>query len=159
MLRGAHAVSLDAKGRLAIPTRLRSSLLGGCDGRLVCTLSVTDPCLLLFPLPAWERLEQRISAMPGTNALARSMQRILLGHASDLEMDSAGRILLPSFLRESAGWTAESRELVLSGQLNRFEIWSRDGWQRRIADDLQAVRGADLSAVDELKDFSLNDLG
>ncbi len=97
--------------------------------------------------------------MPGTNALARSMQRILLGHASDLEMDAAGRILLPSFLRESAGWTAESRELVLSGQLNRFEIWSRDGWQRRIADDLQAVRVADLSAVDELKDFSLNDLG
>ena len=159
MLRGAHSVSLDAKGRLAIPTRLRASLLGECDGRLVCTLSVTDPCLLLFPLPAWERLEKRISAMPASNAIARSMQRILLGHAGDLEMDAAGRILLPSFFRESAGWSADCRELVLAGQLNRFEIWSRDGWQRRIADDLQAVRGADLSEIVELKDFSLNDLG
>lgn len=118
MLRGAHAVSLDAKGRLAIPTRLRASLLGGCDGRLVCTLSVTDPCLLLFPLPAWERLEQRISAMPGTNALARSMQRILLGHASDLEMDAAvffARIGWVDRRKPGTGsfWPAESfRDLV-----------------------------------------------
>lgn len=156
MFRGATPLALDGKARLAIPTKYRDLLMQRCGGHLVLTLDPSG-CLLLYPFPEWEPIERKLNALPSFNPVSRQMQRLLVGSATDLEMDSAGRILLPSLLRDRAGL---ERDLVLVGQGNKFEIWSAAGWQA------QCDAVADLPALldeatrkgeipDELKGFSL----
>lgn len=103
MLRGAHAITLDAKGRLAIPTRFRDWLREECDGQLVCTIDINHPCLLLFPLTEWEEIERRLRQLSSLNQQERRLQRLLLGYASECELDGNGRLLVPAPLREHAG--------------------------------------------------------
>lgn len=156
MFRGATPIALDGKGRLAIPTRYRDTLMQRCGGRLVLTL---DPsaCLLLYPFPEWEPIEQKLNALPSFDPLSRQMQRLLVGSATDLDMDSAGRILLPALLRERARL---ERDAVLIGQGNKFEIWSAAAWQAQC--DAVTELPAQLDAAmrngtvpDGLKGFSL----
>ena len=82
------------------------------------------------------------------------MQRLLLGYAADCELDSSGRVLIPVTLRNYAKLT---KDLMIIGQLNRFEIWSTEVWNEKIAEDLQSIPGEDWSKSERLKDFSLND--
>ena len=154
MLRGAHSISLDQKGRIAIPTKYRDAINEQCGGRFVCTIDIQNPCLLLFPLNNWEKLEQKLSKISSTNPLESKLQRILLGYASDCELDASGRILIPLTLRNYAKLT---KELMLVGQLNRFEIWSSTVWNDRIAEDLMSIPTENWSNSERLKDFSLND--
>ncbi len=155
MLRGAHSVTLDGKGRLAIPTKYRSFLEQECANRYVCTIDIQNPCLLLFPLNKWEILEQKLSTLSSTNLQERRLQRILLGYASDCEADSNGRILVPAVLREHANL---NKDIMLIGQLNRFEIWSESNWKASIADDLtQLSQDNAWDQTDRLREFSLND--
>jgi len=149
-------LALDGKGRLAIPTKYRDLLTQRCGGRLVVTLDPSN-CLLLYPFPDWEPIEKKLNALPSFNPVNRMMQRILVGSATDLEMDSAGRILLPSLLRERARL---EKDVVLVGQGNKFEIWSAADWQAQFdaAEQLPAMLNEALQKgemPDELKGFSL----
>jgi MraZ protein len=113
---GASALSMDAKGRMSIPARHRDALALQSEGRVTLTKH-PHGCLLLFPRPVWEIHREQIAAWPMS---ARAWQRIFLGNASDVEMDSAGRILISPELRAAAGMT---REVMLLGMGTHFEVW------------------------------------
>lgn len=121
MFTGASNLSVDAKGRVAIPTRYRESL----GAELVIT---ADPsgCLLLFPVPAWQPFEARVSALPNLNPRIKAMQRMWLGYKTDCEVDNAGRVVLTPEMREYAKL---DRKVQMIGQGDRFELWSERGWQ------------------------------
>lgn len=125
MFRGLTAVKLDTKGRMAIPSRYRDNLKDDANGQLVVTIETEDPCLLIYPLPAWEVIEEKIESLPSFDPAARRIQRLLIGHASEVELDSQGRILLPPLLREYAGLDKEG---MLVGQGKKFELWSEHNW-------------------------------
>jgi MraZ protein len=116
VFQGASAINLDAKGRLSIPAKHRDALSIQCEGRLTLTRH-PDGCVMLFPRPVWEQHRQQISAWP---MQARAWQRIFLGYATDVEMDSAGRILVSPELRTAAGI---DREVMMMGMGSHFEIW------------------------------------
>jgi len=127
MFRGANRISLDAKGRLAIPTRYRARIEERCDNQLIVTVD-RDYCLLVYPLPEWEEIERRISRLPTLNRQARRLQRLMVGHATEVELDGQGRILLPKELRDFA---AIERQVMFIGQGNKFEIWEEERWNER----------------------------
>jgi len=124
MFRGATKITLDAKGRLAIPTRYRERLAARCDGQLVATVD-RDHCLLIYPLPDWEEIERKLVRLPSLHKLARQMQRIMVGYATEVEIDGHGRILLSQELRDFAGL---DRQAILIGQGNKFELWDEERW-------------------------------
>ena len=142
MLRGATKVTLDAKGRLAIPTRYRERIAQRCDGHLVVTVD-KDYCLLLYPLPDWEDIERKLMRLPSLDKRARRLQRLMVGHAAEVELDGHGRILLSRELREFAGL---EKQAVLLGQGNRFELWDEERWNETRDGWLSDGDDADLSA-------------
>jgi len=123
--RGSYHISLDAKGRMAIPTKLRDALCGDTGGAVVVTISASDRCLLLYRLADWEQVEQKLIALPALNQQARQLKRMLLGHAEDCVMDGSGRILLSQQIREYANL---DRKAVLVGQGDKYEIWEEASW-------------------------------
>lgn len=149
MFRGATKVTLDAKGRLAIPTRYRERLAARCDGQLVATVD-RDYCLLLYPLPDWEEIEQKLIRLPSLNKQARRLQRLMVGYATELDIDANGRILLSRELREFAGL---GRQAILIGQGNKFELWDETSWNEKRDAWLGDEDEADLPA--ELESLSL----
>ncbi len=151
MLRGANAINLDSKGRLAIPSRYRQLLLDDCTGQLVCTIDIQQSCLLLYPLHEWEEVELKLSRFSSTNPHERRIQRLLLGYAVELEMDKAGRILLPAPLRAHAGL---DKEIMMVGQINKFEIWSETNWNKQIELDIETERSGDFELTERLQEFS-----
>jgi MraZ protein len=124
--RGANNVTLDAKGRLAMPTRYRERIVERSNGHLVATIDRTDRCLLIYPLPDFEEIERQLNDLPALSAAARSLQRLMIGHATELELDSQGRMLIPPKLREYAGL---NRDVMLVGQGVRFELWDEAQWE------------------------------
>ncbi len=124
MFRGAHKLTLDAKGRLAIPTRFRDRLREGCASQLVVTID-KDRCLLIYPLPEWQEIERKLMKLPSFNKAARNLQRLLVGHATEVEMDGQGRVLLPATLRDFARL---DKHTMLIGQGNKFELWDEEQW-------------------------------
>lgn len=150
MFRGATKVTLDDKGRMVVPTRYRDHLHERAQGRLVVTVD-RDQCLLLYPLPDWEQIERKLMGLPTLHAQARRLQRLMVGHATDLELDGHGRLLLPPELREFASL---ERHAMLVGQGNRFELWNDARWAERRAEWLKSEEIAtDLPA--ELDSLSL----
>jgi MraZ protein len=135
MFRGATKITLDAKGRLAFPARYRERLAERCEGRLVCTVD-PDYCLLIYPFPDWEEIERKLMRLPSLNRKSRRLQRLMVGYASELDLDSHGRILIPRELREFASL---DRQAILFGQGNKFELWDEARWNERrdswLADD------------------------
>lgn len=147
LFRGVTHLSLDAKGRLAVPSRHRDALAGD-EGKLVLT---ADPsrCLLIYPLAEWEPRQAELMAGPSLNETVRSLQRLLVGHADDVELDSSGRILIPPALRTYASL---DKHVVLVGQGHRFELWGHAQWQAQTAKAL-TFDASDLPP--ELSSFSL----
>ena len=125
MFRGVHHLSIDAKGRLAMPARQRDRLQSLSAGQVVATIDAQSRCLLIYPLPTWEELEREIQKLPTLDPAVRRFQRLLIGYASDLEFDASGRVLLPPALREYA---ALDKRAVLVGQGNKMELWDEDTW-------------------------------
>jgi MraZ protein len=151
MLRGVNSLALDAKGRLAIPTRYRQRLAERCAGELIVTVD-RDRCLLIYPLPDWEDLEQKLVRLPSLDPQARRLQRLLMGHATDVDIDSHGRVLLPVPLREFARL---DRRVVLIGQGNKFELWDEDSWNERRESWLADGDDSELPLPTELTRLSL----
>ena len=136
MFRGVQYINLDAKGRMAVPARQREQLSVLCDGQVVMTVDTQSSCLALYPLPEWERVERDVQALPALNPAIKRFQRLVLGYASELQLDGNGRVLVPSALREYAQLDKRS---VLVGQGNKLELWSEELWQR----ECEAALGAD----------------
>ena len=141
MFQGASSINLDAKGRMAIPSKHRDALNIQCEGRLTLTKH-PHGCLLLFPRPVWESHRDQIAAWPMS---ARAWQRIFLGNACDVELDTAGRILVSSELRSAVGL---KKDVMMLGMGTHFEIWDA----AKLADnEAEAVAGG---MPDVLSDFS-----
>jgi MraZ protein len=120
---------LDAKGRISIPTRYRDALAEQAGGSLTLTRH-PDGCLLVYPRPEWEKKREQIAAFPMG---ARSLQRLLLGNAQDVEIDASGRVLIAPELRTVSGMT---RDVMLLGMGAHFELWDAAALARREAEDL-----------------------
>lgn len=144
MFRGAAAVNLDSKGRVAIPTRYRAEIIEKNQGQMVCTVDIRQPCLLLYPLDEWEKIEEKLLSLSNFDPNQRRIQRVMLGYATECEMDAQGRILLSGPLRQHAKL---EKGLMLVGQLNKFEIWSDTEWAAQIDEDI-AVAGTAEFAMD-----------
>lgn len=151
MFRGLHHVSVDAKGRMALPARLRDELLQYDEAAVVVTIDPTSRCLLLYPLPEWERIQEKLDKLPTFQPQARRLQRLLVGHASDLEIDKAGRILLPAPLREFAQL---DKKAALLGQGKKIEVWSQEAWEAQ-RDEYLSEDSLQNMNFDELMDISL----
>ena len=149
--RGVHYISLDAKGRLAWPSRYRERLQEHCEGELVLTIHPSERCLLVYPRPEWEDIEERLTRLPGLNPTARRLQRLLIGHALECQLDGAGRILVTPPLREFAGM---DRKTVLTGLGNKFELWDETTWSSSREQWLQE-NAADDSLSGELESLAL----
>ncbi|MDX8399644.1 MAG: division/cell wall cluster transcriptional repressor MraZ [Gallionellaceae bacterium] len=125
MFQGAAQLSLDSKSRLAIPAKHRDMLLAHCAGQLVLTADA-DGCLLLYPQPEWQPIREKLMQLSAFNPQIRALQRFLVGHAEDVVMDAAGRVLVSSTLRSYA---ALDKRVMLVGQGNKFELWDEARWQ------------------------------
>jgi MraZ protein len=148
MFRGVTQLSLDSKGRLAVPARHREALMTRSGGNLVMTADF-DKCLLIYPLPDWEPIQQKLMSLSSFNPRIRDLQRQFIGYAEDIHLDAAGRLLVPPALREFAGL---DKRVVLVGQGNKFELWDSEKW------DAARARGAGFNDSDlppELEGFSL----
>ena len=150
MFRGVNTLNLDAKGRMAMPSKYREKLTAQCSGQLVVTLDLNDPCLLLYPLPVWEEIERQIVRLPNIVAQNRKLQRLLIGHASECEFDNSGRILLPPLLRERVNL---EKRVTLIGQGKKFEIWDEQVWNEQRDNWLSETASDELSA--DLESISL----
>lgn len=139
MFQGATQFSLDGKGRLTIPTRYRDMLLAHCAGQLVLTADA-DGCLLLYPQPEWQPIREKLMQLSAFNPKTRALQRFLVGHAEDVVMDAAGRVLISSTLRDYAKL---DKRVMLVGQGNKFELWDEARWQAQ---------------YEKMTSFSMNDL-
>jgi MraZ protein len=148
MFRGVSTVSLDSKGRVVVPARHRDALMAAASGRVVVT---ADPsrCLLLYPFPDWEPIEKRLNGLSGFNPQIRALQRLLIGHAHELEMDATGRILLPPMLRQFASL---EKNVVLVGQGAKLEMWNEERWQSEVEQALDFRHGG---MPPELEGFTL----
>ena len=151
MFRGVQHINMDAKGRLAMPARQREPLLTQCAGQIVVTIDTQAPCLAIYPLPEWERIEGEIQNLPALKPAVKRFQRLMLGYATDLELDSNGRMLLPQPLREYAKL---DKKLVLVGQGNKLELWSEALW---LAERDQALQesGPEAELPEELMSLTL----
>lgn len=154
MFRGISTINLDDKGRVAIPTRYREILQQCCQRQMIVTVAVNERCtgergcLWLYPLPEWEKLEQTIIQLPTLNKAASKLRRFLIGNASECEMDTQGRLLLPEKLRTFAGL---DKKVILAGQLGKFEIWNEAAWSAKEQDFMDSN---DTEGVEELGSLS-----
>lgn len=140
MFQGSSALTLDAKGRMSIPARYRDVLQDQEQGRLTLTRH-PDGCLILYPRSEWEVRREKIAALP---ASARALQRLLLGSAQDVDMDTAGRILVAPELRSAAEL---QRDVMLLGLGANFEVWDRAQWEARCTDDVKNLDPAILEQI------------
>ena len=151
MFRGGSSVKLDAKGRLALPTRYRGLITERFAGRLVLTVHV-DGCLLLYPQPEWEDIELQLTRTPNQDRRTRDMQRMLVGYATEVEMDGNGRILIAPRLRDFAGL---KKKAVLIGQGKKLEIWDEDTWSESQEEWVASVQADEGGLPAALEDLSL----
>ncbi len=126
---------------MALPVRFREAVQAACEGRMVVTIDVVDRCLLLYPVIEWESVQGRLEDLANIDSAARTVQRLLIGHATDLEIDGNGRLRLPTLLRDHAGL---EKTIKLVGLGNKIEVWSEAAWSEGMSrwvgsDDVRAL--------------------
>lgn len=136
---------------MAVPTRYRAELGDCCDNQIVITVGL-DKCLLVYPLPEFEEIERKLVKLPALNKKAKRLQRLLIGHATECEMDGQGRFLIPEPLRRFAGL---DKRVVLIGQGNKFEVWDEDGWIKARDEWIDEEQSDDAELPPELGMLSL----
>lgn len=151
MFRGQSNISVDAKGRLAVPTRVRELLSTLPSQDLVITLNPWDLALWLYPVAEWLLIEAKLAGLSDFDRQSRRTKQIMRGYATDCVCDGQGRVLLPPALREVAGI---DKQVTLLGQGNKLEIWNattwaaeRDKWLRDVADGADASSSAGLESL------------
>jgi MraZ protein len=150
MFRGATKITVDDKGRVVVPTRYRALLTSSGEGRVVVTVD-RDECLLVYSAPEWERIEQQLNSLPSLHPQARRLQRLMIGHAEELAIDSHGRIALTPELREFAGL---QRNAWMVGQGKRLEIWDEARWKVQCDEWKKSEQGV-TELAQELSTLSL----
>lgn len=130
MFRGRRHLTLDAKGRITMPAKFRDRILEVCDGNVVITID-RSKCLLIYPLPEWEKVEHKLSELSGTKEPVRRFTRFLLHNAEECEMDAQGRFVIPPLLREYANL---KKQVVLAGHINKLELWDEQSYQAEVLD-------------------------
>ena len=151
VFRGINPINLDAKGRVALPAKYRDRVTNRCDGHMVLTVHPFDRCLLLYPLADWEVIESQVNALPNsTSRQARRLQHLMVGYATELDLDAANRLLLPAMHRDHAEL---DKRLILVGQGQKFEIWSEARWTSMTETYLSET--VDDDASDDLINLSL----
>jgi MraZ protein len=152
MFRGLNLINLDPKGRFAMPARYREILQEICNGKLIATIDTEQKCLLIYPEAVWLDIEKKLAVLPSFDLQARRIQRLLIGHATEVEWDTAGRLLLPPPLRDYAGL---QKEIALVGQGNKFEVWSQAIWETARDAWLKEPLGKSDQLPESLRDLSL----
>jgi len=152
VFRGFSAVSIDSKGRMAVPSRFRERLAAVDDGCLVQTLNPLDRSLWLYPLTEWELIETKLAALSDFDKQSRRTKQMMRGYAYDCQLDSQGRILIPHELRDYAQL---EKQAVILGQGNKFEIWSQSSWEQQRDQWLSQVDQEDGEPSEALKSLSL----
>lgn len=127
MFRGSFEHSVDAKGRVSVPSKFRDMIAERYEGKLVLTMDY-DSCVTVYPLEEWERFEEKIKTLPQTQKEVKDYMRFLFSSATECELDRQGRILIPPALREQAGI---SKSVMVVGIINKMEIWSKNAWDAR----------------------------
>lgn len=122
MLLGEYKHNLDTKGRMAIPAKFREELKSGA----IITRGL-DNCLFIFTNKEWETLAQKLVTLPLAQANSRAFVRLMMSGASDVEVDSQGRVLIPDYLRKYADL---SKQVVVAGLYNRIEVWDFEKWEK-----------------------------
>lgn len=131
MLRGCHEHTVDPKGRVALPVRFREELMKSYDDdRIVLTLHLSDPCLVLYPLAEWKTFEAKLAALPQFDPTVTRLRRLYVGRAQDCTLDRQGRLLVPPDLRRDGGI---ERDAVWSGQTRFAELWSKTAYDQHVA--------------------------
>ena len=138
MFQGAIALSLDAKGRIAIPAKHRDALVP--EGAPLVMTAHPHRCLLVYPEKDWEPLSAQISAMPGLDPGTATLKRLLVGFAQTETLDASGRALVAPSLRQ---WAGLEKSIWLIGQGSHFELWSDSGWQKQ----QEAMLALDINAL------------
>ena len=152
MFRGEYPLSLDSKGRLAVPSRYRERLSESCSGKLVVTISLLERCLVAYPFPDWQRIEDALKGLPALDAKAQALSHLLIGHANECDMDAHGRLLVPPTLREFA---ALNKRVKMIGQVSKFELWDDDTWTARREELLSQVDSLQAEPSDALRGLVL----
>ncbi|WP_371188116.1 division/cell wall cluster transcriptional repressor MraZ [Thalassotalea maritima] len=152
MFIGSNSITLDSKNRITIPTKYRDGLFVDYQGKMVCTVHTESRCLLLYPQAEWEELELKLSRLSDMHRSERIIKRLLLGNATECDLDKNGRLLLSPVLRQHANL---EKNVMLVGLHNKFEIWNEADWyaetQQGIADNQQG----NLEPTERLSDLSL----
>lgn len=141
MFRGLNSLTLDNKGRFAMPTVYRDKLCGDDGVKLIITIDTEEKCLLLYTLESWLPIEKRLQNLPSLSPAARRIQRILIGHATELQLDKTGRIRIPPLLRDFANL---DKNVTLVGQGNKFEIWNESTWNEERKEWLSTEQTSEL---------------
>ncbi len=147
VFRGVQHINMDAKGRMAMPTKHRDAFNLTDNGQLIATIDINSRCILIYPLSTWEEIEKKFLNVPGLSKSARRVQRLIIGNATDLEMDGNGRILLSPSLRKYAGL---EKKVVLVGMNNKLELWDEEAY---LAEEEQAIEDANNGNLDLPEDL------
>jgi len=146
VFQGSQSINVDAKGRFAVPSRYREVLLAVCEGKMVVTANPYERCLNIYPETQWQEVKSKIESLPNGNKKVRRLQRLVLGNASELEMDGNGRLLLPQTLRDYASL---DKKAMLVGLGDKAELWSEQSWNDMLDED------DDDLMPEEMKNLSL----
>jgi MraZ protein len=152
VFRGFNKISIDSKGRLAVPSRYRDLIAVQAENNLVITLNPLDRSLWLYPLPEWELIEDKLATLSDFDKQSRRTKQMMRGYASDCQLDSQGRILLPKELRSYAEL---NKQAVILGQGNKFEIWNEQAWEAQRDEWLQSVGDDSVPTPESLQTLSL----
>ncbi|MFL2840398.1 MAG: division/cell wall cluster transcriptional repressor MraZ [Pseudohongiellaceae bacterium] len=151
LFRGLHSITLDAKGRMAIPARFRGIVESHCQGQLVVTIDQDGESLVIYPLNEFVEIERKVAALSSFHPESKRLKNIFIGHATEVNLDSSSRILIPLNLREFVGL---DKKAALVGQGNKLAIWNDEAWNKTRDNWLKhKVNTEELP--DELRNLSL----
>ena len=151
MFRGISNLNIDTKGRIAIPTKYRDEINSDHSGEMMLTVDHEERCLVLYPMTKWVDTEHKLMSLPNLSSAVRGMKRLILGHASDVEMDGQGRLMLAAPLREYAQM---GKKIVLVGQGDKFELWDEEAWNAG-REDMREAAPINIQNDESLKGLSI----
>jgi MraZ protein len=124
VFRGTYEHAIDGKGRTSFPSKFRELLAGEESSKLILTIGL-EPCLLVYPMPAWKKFGERVRELPAFDSAVRDLKRVYFTNAQDVELDSVGRMLIPSMLRDYANLR---RDVVWAGNDQVVELWDKEAF-------------------------------